>query len=614
MRQPDSPTIISNSSSSQEDYGATRAKYATLREDIHSKKRNVEGMKDKIYQLTRAITNMMARDNGANKNAFAYVPPPVDSNPLYGFISNIQGTKADITQLKTNVPLPEGSVPILVQNGAFRPTQVPVPHDNYLDLSQKYEDEGPRYMDQKNKLATHPVTTIGEPRVDKKYKILEERLRVVEGFNIFGVDAIEMCLVPDVVIPLKFKTPYFENYRCVNCPRNYLRMFVRKMVAYAANEKLVMHYFQDNLSAASLDWYIQLERTHVKTLEDLANAFLRQYKYNLDTAPNRMQLQNLSHKETELVDMFMGTLQVPYYKKMIGSVLTGFTDLVIIGERIENGLKSGKIRKPSSSRHNSRRYSNNNNSKKRGTNVVTIDGYSQIPYYPYVVVVNPGQYPQQVYPIPQVQQPGMLPPQNQQQWNGYPRRDQHGPRNEFDPIPMTHTQILPYLIQRGLVEPKPLVPPSTSPPCGYDVNAICDFHAGSLRHTTENFLALKFKVQDLLNCKIISFDAENPNIKNNLMLWHNGPTVNAIKGSKDSILIKEVDQVKTYMARIREKLIGYEMFGKLHADCKVFPLKSGKCEKMKRCMQLMMDQGVVQIGYSKKVEDISAIFLGELTH
>lgn len=64
--------------------------------------------------------------------------------------------------------------------------------------------------------------------------------------------------------------------------------------------------------------------------------FLRKYKYNLDMAPNHMQLQNLSQKgnesfkeyaqrwsglasrvqppllESELVDMFMGTLQGPY--------------------------------------------------------------------------------------------------------------------------------------------------------------------------------------------------------------------------------------------------------------------------------------------------------------
>lgn len=115
-------------------------------------------------------------------------------------------------------------------------------------------------------------------------------------------------------------------------------MFVRRMDAYTDDEKLMMHSFQDRLSGTSLDWYMQLERIHIKTWEDLANAFLKQYKYKLDMAPNRMQLQNLSQKgnesfkeyaqiwrelashvqppllENKLVDMFMGTLQGPCYK------------------------------------------------------------------------------------------------------------------------------------------------------------------------------------------------------------------------------------------------------------------------------------------------------------
>lgn len=76
----------------------------------------------------------------------------------------------------------------------------------------------------------------------------------------------------------------------------------------------------------------------------------------------------------------------------------------------------------------------------------------------------------------------------------------------------------------------------------------------------------QYKVQDLLNRNIISFTAKNPYIKNNPMSGHNGPTVNVIKGSEDNTLIKEVDQVKTPMNRIREKLIGYEIFEKLHTD------------------------------------------------
>lgn len=180
----------------------------------------------------------------------------------------------------------------------------------------------------------------------------------------------------------------------------------------------MMHSFQDSLSGASMDWYMLLERIHIKNYEYLANTFLKQYKYNLDMAPNHMQLQNLSQKgnesfkeyaqrlrelsprvqppllENELVDMFLGTLQGPYYKKIIGSVSTEFADLAIIGERIENGLNSGKIGKPSSNQNNNKRYSNNSNPNKGETNEVTIKGHPQVSCNPYVDVMVHNQYPQ----------------------------------------------------------------------------------------------------------------------------------------------------------------------------------------------------------------------------
>src|SRR3954470_18175457 len=189
--------------------------------------------------------------------------------------------------------------------------------------------------------------------------------------------------------------PNFDKYKGLTCPRSHLRMYVRKMAAYANDQKLMMHFFQDSLSGASVDWYMQLEKSHIRSWNDLANTFLKHYKYNLDMAPNRMQLQNLSQKkeesfkeyaqrwrelasrvqppllEKELVDMFMRTLQGPYYDKMIGSVSSGFSDLVVIEERIEDIIKIGKIQGAPSTSYHSKRPTSTFAKKKEGeTNAV----------------------------------------------------------------------------------------------------------------------------------------------------------------------------------------------------------------------------------------------------
>lgn len=104
------------------------------------------------------------------------------------------------------------------------------------------------------------------------------------------------------------------------------------MVAYSSDGMLLIHFFQESLSGASIQWYMQLERSHVHSWRELAEDFLKHYQYNTDMAPNRAQLQSLTQKseesfkeyaqswrdlaarvqppmlEKELVDMFLSTL------------------------------------------------------------------------------------------------------------------------------------------------------------------------------------------------------------------------------------------------------------------------------------------------------------------
>src|SRR4051812_14650273 len=202
---------------------------------------------------------------------------------------------------------------------------------------------------------------------DDKYKMLEERLRSVEIQKVPGLDFEELGLVPGVVIPPKFKTPAFAKYDGVSCPKLHLRSYVRKIQPHTAYKKLWIHFFQESLSGTQLEWYYQLESTNIHTWEDLVVAFYKQYQYNCDLAPTRMQLQSMSMgpKESfkeyaqkwrdlagrvkpsladrEMVDMFMNTLTGPFYSHLLGSSSSGFTELILTGERVESGIRSGKI-------------------------------------------------------------------------------------------------------------------------------------------------------------------------------------------------------------------------------------------------------------------------------
>ena len=96
--------------------------------------------------------------------------------------------------------------------------------------------------------------------------------------------------MPDVIIPPKFKVPNFDKYKGTTCPKNHLKMYCRKMGAYTKDEKLLMHFFQESLARAAINWYTNLESSQVRSWKDLMVAFIRQYQYNSDMAPDRMQL------------------------------------------------------------------------------------------------------------------------------------------------------------------------------------------------------------------------------------------------------------------------------------------------------------------------------------
>ena len=137
-----------------------------------------------------------------------------------------------------------------------------------------------------------------DPAVERLHA-LEEKFKSLEVHTTPGLDAVDMCLVPGLVVPRKFKVPDFGKYKGISCPRTHLRAYCRKMDAHTSNDQLLIHYFQDSLIGASLEWYMQLERGQVQSWRDLAEAFLRHYQYNTDLPPNRTQLQDMTQRNNE---------------------------------------------------------------------------------------------------------------------------------------------------------------------------------------------------------------------------------------------------------------------------------------------------------------------------
>jgi len=75
--------------------------------------------------------------------------------------------------------------------------------------------------------------------------------------------------------------------------------------------------------------------------------------------------------DKEIVTMFMSMLKSPFYEHMLGSVSSNFADIVIIGERIEFGWKTGKLAQGSSATSTGKKFRFNSGKKKESDGQVS---------------------------------------------------------------------------------------------------------------------------------------------------------------------------------------------------------------------------------------------------
>ncbi|XP_071926130.1 uncharacterized protein [Coffea arabica] len=116
----------------------------------------------------------------------------------------------------------------------------------------------------------------------KRLDRFDEFIRKSQGLSKQWVlDYDDLCLFPNVQLPVGFKTPKFNKYDGTSNPKTHLRLFANKLGKPVDDENLPLRLFPESLEGDALDWYSNLKPEEVKTWLDLSNAFIRQYEYNL---------------------------------------------------------------------------------------------------------------------------------------------------------------------------------------------------------------------------------------------------------------------------------------------------------------------------------------------
>ncbi|XP_058758597.1 uncharacterized protein LOC131631842 [Vicia villosa] len=272
--------------------------------------------------------------------------------------------------------------------------------------------------------------------------------------------------------------------------------------------------------------------------------------------------------DRELVDMFMGTLTGPFYSHLLGSSSSGFTDLILTGERVESGIQSGKIQVGSSS----------------GTTKRPISGRNEVNTVHSQKGRNKSDHHQSVGAVlistsaPQQDQPPK-----------YTRRSD-APRRNFTKINMPISQALQHLLKVNLITLRD--PPknvNTSSP-SYRPDATCAYHSNSPGHDADHCWALKNKIQDMIDAGEIEFDPpEIPNVITAPMPKHD----KAINVVDDASHVADVMNLTTSLLVIKAKLLQSSLFLGCNENCYHCASQSNGCAKLKEGIQRLMNNHAI---------------------
>ncbi|KAJ9178669.1 hypothetical protein P3X46_010536 [Hevea brasiliensis] len=543
-------------------------------EQVQNLQGQVSELKDQLSELMRLMKEMSQNKPTSDLNQPLPPPPPTTVDSHYASTSfTFQPSIPDptVTVPLNNEPpfsyypaVPNAEPSLSVPNPPIHPT----PHFPVGGI---------------------PHTTGGENKVreNEKLSALEERLRAIEGLNMYGsVDMASLRLVPDVVVPPKFKVPDFDKYTGNSDPRIHLATYIAKMSSMTDDDRLLIHFFHESLSGAALRWCVQLDRSRLRSWKDLAEAFLKQYKFNCDVAPTRRDLQNLVQKDresfkeyaqrwrekaaevhppvtdNELCSLFIETLKAPYFNLMIGNTSNSFSDIIQAGERIEANLRMGRLQELA---ENPAKKTASFGKKKEGDvhSATRQNNYSPFPqnnYRPYppshgqtIANIPPlfPNYPQPrpQYPPPTNFQPRSPPPPAQPR---PPQNNPRPPRNPDPPLPLPLSEIYRYLVGINQIVPVPLDSIQPPYPRWYDATARCEYHGGAQGHSTDNCEALRGRVHALIRNGWLKIEGNGSlsNVTSNPLPNHNtGSGVNMIEYEEEGST-PEVDKLVPHFEEI----------------------------------------------------------------
>ncbi|XP_070025115.1 uncharacterized protein [Nicotiana sylvestris] len=190
---------------------------------------------------------------------------------------------------------------------------------------------------------------------------------VVGGKGIEGLNYEDFCVQLDVELSEGYKPPKFERFDEIGDSKVHLRTYYDKLVGVGKDERLRMKLFMRSLTGDALSWYMSQNPKKWVNWVSMASDFMDRFRFNTENTPDVFYIQNLKKKPTETfreyatrwileaakeraaleeeqMNKFFVKAQYPqYYERLMVIENHKFSNIIKLGERIEEGIKSGMV-------------------------------------------------------------------------------------------------------------------------------------------------------------------------------------------------------------------------------------------------------------------------------
>lgn len=129
----------------------------------------------------------------------------------------------------------------------------------------------------------------------------------------------------------------------------------------------------------------------------------------------------------------------------------------------------------------------------------------------------------------------------------------------------------------------------------YKADPHCAFHQGAPGHDIENFFTLKVEVRRLMQSGILSFEDSNPNVQANPLPKHGNAIMNMVEGCPWKYRVFDVNMIRRFLVEMHTTLCELSYYEHDHASCDVCSRDPQGCTVVKRDLQQMLDQNLIQV-------------------